>query len=548
MYLNLSRALVLLWLALLTAVSYFIFPGHTYLQSDTQIYLPMLEHLRDSTTYPTDLIALRPHLTFTAYDELTLIVDHLFHNLETTLAALQLSTRFLGFLGIFLIGRHLGLSPTQALLPTAIFALGAIITGPAVLLIEYEPVPRAFAGPLLFLALGLTLRRNDWLAGLVLGSAILFHPPTALPFCAAVAAWLFWYRHHLESPHRRRILAGVAIAILVLLLFAWQQPGVTERQPLFGRIDADIEQLQRFRASYNWLGLWDPYWFAHYTVAALLVIVGARQLGSSTAAFWFQTLAAIGMLSMPVSYLLLDVAKFGLIPQIQPARAAMFITGLAMVAGAVRGVQLARKNNFVASASWFALAFVFPLSSVGDTKITSLFAGPPERWILLLGLSALMPLAVRISLAPKIIPLVALIPLFALPYLAKIKNYPQLADAEILQLSAWAQQNSRTDAVFLFPDVDRSLLPGVFRVRAQRTVWVDRKMGGQINFMPAFGREWWRRWNLVMLGKLLSEPEYAQLGIDYYVLSRWQTPTDRQPIATVGTYRVFAVTRNRLTE
>ena len=37
----------------LTFLSYFQFPGHTYLGSDTQIYVPMLEHIWE----PSALIA-----------------------------------------------------------------------------------------------------------------------------------------------------------------------------------------------------------------------------------------------------------------------------------------------------------------------------------------------------------------------------------------------------------------------------------------------------------------------------------------------------------
>ena len=49
----------------LTLLGFFVFPGHTYLQSDTQIYVPMLERIWDSTTYPLDLVATKPHLSYT---------------------------------------------------------------------------------------------------------------------------------------------------------------------------------------------------------------------------------------------------------------------------------------------------------------------------------------------------------------------------------------------------------------------------------------------------------------------------------------------------
>ncbi len=46
----------------LTFLSYFQFPGHTYLGSDTQIYVPMLEHIWDPSALTRDLVATKPHL------------------------------------------------------------------------------------------------------------------------------------------------------------------------------------------------------------------------------------------------------------------------------------------------------------------------------------------------------------------------------------------------------------------------------------------------------------------------------------------------------
>src|SRR5258708_5733992 len=56
----------------LTLLSYFQFPGHTYLQADTQIYIPILEHLWDPGVLAKDLLVQKPHVSFTLYDEVTL--------------------------------------------------------------------------------------------------------------------------------------------------------------------------------------------------------------------------------------------------------------------------------------------------------------------------------------------------------------------------------------------------------------------------------------------------------------------------------------------
>ena len=57
-----SLALGILAVTLLT---FFFFPGHTYLQSDTQIYIPLMERLWDPSLLGRDLMASRPHLAYT---------------------------------------------------------------------------------------------------------------------------------------------------------------------------------------------------------------------------------------------------------------------------------------------------------------------------------------------------------------------------------------------------------------------------------------------------------------------------------------------------
>src|SRR5437016_3656384 len=60
------RVVACVALALLT---FFQFPGHTYLQQDTQIYVPILEHLRDARVLRNDMLVQHPHVAFTLYDE-----------------------------------------------------------------------------------------------------------------------------------------------------------------------------------------------------------------------------------------------------------------------------------------------------------------------------------------------------------------------------------------------------------------------------------------------------------------------------------------------
>ena len=81
-------------LALLT---FFQFPGHTWLQQDSQIYVPILEHLRDPAVLRNDVLVQHPHVAFTLYDETALALSAVRGaGFRKVLAAEQIATRALG--------------------------------------------------------------------------------------------------------------------------------------------------------------------------------------------------------------------------------------------------------------------------------------------------------------------------------------------------------------------------------------------------------------------------------------------------------------------
>ena len=77
---RLAVAAAICGLALLT---FFQFPGHTWLQQDTQIYAPILEHLRDPNALDRDLVVQYPHVSYTLYDEFTIGLQSLTGDLGT---------------------------------------------------------------------------------------------------------------------------------------------------------------------------------------------------------------------------------------------------------------------------------------------------------------------------------------------------------------------------------------------------------------------------------------------------------------------------------
>jgi len=488
-------------LALLT---YFQFPGHTWLQQDSQIYAPILEHQRDAQALGNDLVVQHPHVAFTLYDEAALFLRGISgQSFQSVLAFQQIATRALGIWGLYLMAAALGLSAGPALTVAAICSLGAAIAGPAVLTFEYEPTPRAFAVPLLLLAIGLTAhRRYSWAAAAAAG-AFLYHAPTTWPFLALFAPLACWRKQW-------RALAILAIAVATLLIAARGQ----EPQPLFGVLTPLQEQLQRMRAAYVWVSLWPAALAFHWSIVA--VCAGAafwrlrRELPPEVALFALG-LPVLGILSVPVSWLLLDQWKWAIVPQVQPMRALLFTALFMQFLTACAGVRAATERRWLTAFAWFAAAYLLPLQP-DITKEWSI-----RRSAVLIAL-ALLTAGLCLN-APRIAPIAALSAFFAIPMLAGVVNYPKLHTPALSGLGNWARSSTPRDAVFLFPAAGHGLEPGIFRAEALRAIYADWKGGGQVNYRKDFAVEWWLRWQQTMQGFHAADlPKYGALGIRYIVL------------------------------
>ena len=127
---------------LLTALTWFEFPGHTWLQQDTQIYAPVLEHLRDPAVLRRDILVASPQVSFTLYDEIARGLRAITGlGFREILEGLQIATRALGIWGVYLMAAALGLSAPASMLVAGIISLGATIGGPAVLSFEIRAGP-----------------------------------------------------------------------------------------------------------------------------------------------------------------------------------------------------------------------------------------------------------------------------------------------------------------------------------------------------------------------------------------------------------------------
>ena len=91
--------LILLSLLAVTWFEFEVYPGHSYLQGETQLLVPMLERLDTTGFLSRDLVASNPTFAYTIYDEITqaLHADGQM-SFERALAAQQLLFRFCAIL------------------------------------------------------------------------------------------------------------------------------------------------------------------------------------------------------------------------------------------------------------------------------------------------------------------------------------------------------------------------------------------------------------------------------------------------------------------
>ena len=528
---------------LLTLLTFFQFPGHTWLQSDTQIYAPILEHIRDPSVLGRDILAVRPHVSFTLYDETAVGWARLTGlGFEQILAGEQIALRGFGTWGVYLTAAGLGLAPAPALLVTAAFSLGATIMGPAVLSIEYEPVPRGFAVPLLLLAVGLMAQGRRLAAGIAGAAAFLFHAPTCIPFWAVCFVWALWPGE--GRGQRARVLIPLVIAAVVLSIFSRAQAASSEPQEFFGRVDPWLETLQRMRGSYNWISIWWRQWLLHYVLLWIATVAACWRLRAGMTRDQRIFLAGIplyAILNVPASYVLLEKLKWSLMPQVQPMRALLFVAAFAVILGAVAGCQAARNRSWLEAFLWFLLVYLVPAN-----RVVALPSPSRTALIVLLAASTVIALCLYefrgggwwVAIAAA-----AALPFFLIPTWGGIKNYPTFEHPALTEVALWARTATQKDDVFLFPDAAEDLRPGVFREEALRAVYVDWKGGGQINFLKQLGAEWWSRWQQAMAGGFDARhlERYRGLGIDYLVLEKKNRLASPQPAFENAGFAVYAV-------
>jgi len=198
--------------------------------------------------------------------------------------------------------------------------------------------------------------------------------------------------------------------------------------------------------------------------------------------------------------------------------ALLFVTAFAMILGVVAACKAVAGKRYAEAVAWLALAYLPP------TNV--LFKWPAwNRVGVILTLALLTAAAIwaiqSAARGSRLLATAAIVtPFFLIPTWGAMQNYAPSHNPELDQLAQWARTSTPKDAVFLFPDAKDELYPGVFRAEALRAVYVDWKMGGQVNFFKELAEEWWSRWQKTMAEPFSPGdlPRYGSLGIDYVVL------------------------------
>ncbi|MFN0165587.1 MAG: DUF6798 domain-containing protein [Bryobacteraceae bacterium] len=532
MPLRLPAAAAILLIAVLT----FYYPGHTWLHSDTQIYAPIMDRQLDGTLFRNELITQHPHVSFTLYDEITWVIRKVTGvDLYWALKLQQAVVRTAQAAGFYLLAAALGMNPVAAVVTAAALSLGGTILGPSVLTIEYEPVPRGFAVGLLVLGMGLVAHRRHRAAGLALAGSLMYHPPTLAPVLLILLLWAWFHRRNALWP------VVVPVAVMTLIVLAAAKLQSTESPGFFSLLPVDAEELQRKRASYNWVSIWWRTWWSQHAGLWVLGLLAVGRLWRGLDPFWrwlLVGLPTVGILTMPLSYGLLEGLKWGLIPQFQPMRALLFVTLMPLLAACVAGTRAASAGRVVEAFAWFVPVYWIP----ANVRLWQVPTG--DRLVLIAALAAfsawsLWMLAKRHWVALAV--LAALLPFYAIPRIAGGRQWSKLITPELTQLAEWANHTTPKDAVFVFPTARQDLAPGIFRAGSKRALYVDWKGGGQVNYFVSLGREWWRRYQDVMVKPDPSRPLswYAERKIDFIVLGAAERRADGQTAYENPKYLVY---------
>ncbi len=519
---------LLLCLALFAAawLEFKVYPGHSYLEGETQLYAPVLERQAAPGLLSRDLVATSGELSLTAYDEATLLLHQAGRQpLGRALADQQFTFRIAALLGFYLLLRASGLSQLFSFVVAALAGLGATVAGPAVMLTNREPVPGAFAFCLILLAMGLMTDEKPLLAGLMGGLALLYDPVLAAPFWIVALAGFA-----LNGTLRRVVRPMLPILLIFALLLAnlAQLQPETAGDPLATRISSSLVLFQKAHAPQIYVSAW-----AHgeiWQILALCVLAlwaAARCWPILNEYFRWMVLGCglCGLLAIPISYGLIDEGHFLWAARFQPARTLIYSAAGAAVLFGLAGMRAMLERRIGEAAGWFFLLILLPASRGLFDSLRLFDKVHLARFGLVVALAAMFTGLVwmlgrtRWRFALAAVPLVAAFAFWATPGL---RPAPVPFQKSLAGLAIWADTSTWGSSVFLFADAGRAAYPDVFRAESRRGLWVDWNSAPGVLFADKAAMAWQERWENALaygfstqnLERMLARP------VDYYVLRK----------------------------
>ncbi|MCC6263777.1 MAG: hypothetical protein IT169_09390 [Bryobacterales bacterium] len=518
-------------LAILIA-GFLIYPGRHFLTSDTQIWTVMMEHTLHPDYLGKDLLAQHPHIGLSFYDE---IVNGLRAatglSMEQVMFGHLVLFRAVFLVAVYVLGFTLCQSRLLALWMAASLQLIYYIAGPTVCVMEVEPVPRGYSLALGMLAVALLANGRKWGAAWALGTAMLFQAVVVYPMLLCMAGWTLFSREEESVLRRLRYwlpIVGMAMAVLTLSIAAQGGTG-----GMFVTVPEWLQDVQRMRASYNWVSLWPHSLVTMHVLLCAVAGISFFRLrrNSNEALRWFLWgVPVVALCSIPIAWLTMERLHLMIAAQAQPARALAAMYALGVVALFSAGILASRQGKWVEGGCWLlgAYSMVFLDRTVPFFQQLAASHSLDSQWLWIpvlalagLGSLWLLPRKPALSSALFFVLMAAPFAIYRLEFHADVMAQ-DARTPEVMALAAWAERDTSRDDVFLFPGFERSVQPGVFRSVARRALYVDWKAGGQVNFDIDFAQEWWARWNDAGKGKFdpRRAAHFEHLGIDYLVVPR----------------------------
>lgn len=467
------RVLLMVGLLACASIEFLFYPGHSYLQGESQLLVPMLERLQFPGLLSRDLVATHPVLRYTAYDETTLALVRVGHSsLERALAWQLFGARLAALVGAFLLASACGAGRFTSLAVAGIAGLGSALPAISIFTSDSEPVPYAIALGWIVLATGLAVKGRIMGAGLTASVALLYSPAIAIPWWLSLLGAAAWRK--LSRPLLRPLLTTFAIAGLLLANLAQLQPGAPGGNALFSTVSASWEALLNLRTPgalvKTWIGH-EGWLFAAVVVTGLCAIFRRGESLKPTPRRLLTAIMIVALFSMPFGWMVEKFFPWALWLHFEPERS-------------------------LAAATVVCLVLVMTASSVAWDKRYRYEA-------LVWGIAALS--------------------LLATPLLLRRNNRgPVFSERTLQALSDWAQHSTWGGSMFLFTGVGTQTDAGKFRALSLRPVYVDWESGELSRYYPDAALEWRARWDRVhaqspaikAMTSLLGEP------IDYYVMAK----------------------------